>query len=53
MPLRTIQRFETSGGIPPSRSGTLEPVKAALEAAGVKFIGDAIKSPGVQLCRRK
>jgi hypothetical protein len=53
VPLRTIQRFETSGGIPPSRSGTLERVKVTLEAAGIEFIGDPIKSPGVQLRTRK
>ena len=49
VPLRTIQRFETSDGIPPSRSGTLERVKAALEAQGIEFIGDPITSPGVRL----
>ena len=49
VPLRTIQRFETSDGIPPSRSGTLERVKAALEAQGVEFIGDPVTSPGVRL----
>jgi predicted transcriptional regulator len=45
----TIKRFEESGGIPPSRSGTLERVKLALEAAGIEFIGDPIHSPGVRL----
>lgn len=49
VPHRTIQRFETADGIPPSRSGTLERVKAALEAAGIEFIGDPIASPGVRL----
>lgn len=49
----TIQRFETACGVPPSRGGTLERVKAALEAAGVEFIGDPVSSPGVRLrsCR--
>lgn len=45
----TIKRFESCGGIPPSRSGTLERVKAALEQAGIEFIGDPLKSPGVRL----
>lgn len=53
MGLATVQRFELAAGIPPSRSGTLERVKAALEAAGVLFIGDPLKSPGVQLRTRK
>lgn len=47
----TVKRFEEAEGIPPSRSGTLEKVKAALEAAGIEFIGDPTKSPGVRLRR--
>ena len=47
----TIQRFEAQDGIPPSRSGTLERVKVALEAAGIEFIGDPVTSPGVRLRR--
>jgi len=38
--------------IPPSRRGTLERVKAALEEAGVEFIGDPVRSPGVRLKKR-
>ena len=47
----TIQRFEASDGIPESRGGTLERVVAALEAEGIEFIGDPLKSPGVRLKR--
>lgn len=47
----TIQRFEAAGGIPPSRRGTLEKVKVALETAGIEFLGDPIASPGVRLRR--
>ena len=47
----TVKRFEEVDGIPPSRSGTLERVKAALEAAGIEFLGDPIHSPGVRLKR--
>lgn len=46
---RTVQRFEAVNGIPPSRSGTLERVKMALEQAGIEFIGDPVHSPGVRL----
>lgn len=46
---RTIQRFESADGVPPSRSGTLERIKETLEAAGIVFLGDAVSSPGVQL----
>lgn len=49
----TIRRFELVEGIPPSRAGTLERVKAALEAAGIEFIGDPETSPGVQLKPRR
>lgn len=48
----TIQRFESYDGIPPSRGGTLERVKTALEDAGIEFLGDPIASPGVRLKRR-
>ena len=49
----TIQRFESAPGIPPSRGGTLERVKAALEEAGIDFIGDPVASPGVRLRQRR
>ena len=45
----TVQRFESAGGVPKSRSGTLERVVVALEFAGIRFIGDPLTSPGVQL----
>lgn len=47
----TIKRFEDVEGVPPTRSGTLERVKEALESEGIGFIGDPIKSPGVRLRR--
>ena len=49
--LATIKRFEASEGSPPSRGGTLRNVQAALERAGIEFIGDPISSPGVRLRR--
>ena len=48
----TIQRFEVADGVPASRGGTLERVKAALEQAGIEFLGDPVASPGVRLCRK-
>lgn len=48
----TVRRFEEADGIPPSRSGTLERVKTALEKAGVEFLGDPVASPGVRLKRQ-
>ena len=49
---KTIQRFETADGIPPNRSGTLDKVRAALEAQGIEFLGDPETSPGVRLRRK-
>lgn len=46
---QVVGRFEEAGGIPPSRSGTLERVKAALEEAGIEFLGDPVTSPRVRL----
>jgi len=45
----TLQRVESFDGTSTNRSGTLERVKAALEAQGIEFIGDPDTSPGVRL----
>ena len=47
--LPTIQRFEKVDSVPPSRSATLLDVKAALETAGIEFIGTPDDSPGIRL----
>lgn len=49
--LATIQRLEAQAGIPPSRSGTLDRLRAKLESRGIEFIGDPVTSPGVRLHR--
>ena len=49
---KTIARFEEADGVPPSRSSTLMDVKAALEAAGIEFIGAPEEGPGVRLWRK-
>jgi DNA-binding transcriptional regulator YiaG len=49
--LPTIQRFEQHDDVPPSRSSTLMDVKAALEAAGIEFIGTPDDGPGIRLRR--
>jgi transcriptional regulator with XRE-family HTH domain len=46
---RTIKRFEAVDKVPPSRSSTLLDVKAALEAAGIEFIGSPTDRPGMRL----
>ncbi len=45
---KTIIRFEAADGIPPSRSATLLAVKAALEGAGIEFIGWPTDRPGIR-----
>lgn len=45
----TIQRFEQTDGVPPSRSSTLMEVKRALEAAGIEFIGAPDNAPGIRI----
>jgi transcriptional regulator with XRE-family HTH domain len=46
---RTIKRFEAVDDVPPSRSSTLLDVKAALEAAGIEFIGSPADRPGIRV----
>ena len=46
---RTIKRFEAVDNVPPSRSSTLLDVKAALEAAGIEFIGSPADRPGIRV----
>jgi transcriptional regulator with XRE-family HTH domain len=46
---RTIKRLEQVDGVPPSRSSSLESIQAALEAAGIEFIGAPADGPGIRL----
>ena len=45
----TIRRYEVATGIPDGRIGPLMKIKQTLEAAGIEFLGDPVKSPGVRL----
>lgn len=47
--LRTVQRMELSDGVPPGRISTLFAIKAALENAGIEFIGTPQDRPGIRL----
>lgn len=49
--IQTVNRFEASEGVPPSRTETLMQVKLALEAAGIEFIGTPEDGPGIRLRR--
>ena len=45
----TIRRFASAPGVPSGQLRILEMVKAALQAAGVEFIGSPDDRPGVRL----
>lgn len=45
----TIRRFEGSKGIDSASIKSLNAVKTCFEAAGIEFIGDPQKNPGVML----
>lgn len=45
----TIRRLELADGVPPGNVKTLTAIKAALEDAGVEFVGSPEVQPGVQL----
>ena len=46
---RTIIRIEATDGVPQGRVSTLMDIKAALEAAGIEFIGSPDDRPGIRV----
>jgi transcriptional regulator with XRE-family HTH domain len=46
--IQTIKRFEATEGVPRSRTQTLLEIKAALETAGIEFIGTPEDGPGIR-----
>ncbi len=47
--IQTVKRLEQHDGVPPSRSSTLMDIRAALEAAGIEFVGTPDDGPGIRL----
>jgi len=45
----TIKRMEVMDGVPSGQVRTIEALRAALEVAGVEFIGSPSDAPGVRL----
>ena len=45
----TIQRMEVMDGVPSGQVRTIEALRAALEDAGVEFIGSPNDRPGVRV----
>lgn len=49
----TIQRYEASIAVPNAQLEKMDQIACALEQAGIEFLGDPLKSPGVRLKARK
>ena len=49
----TVQRMESTQGVPSGLSKNLELVQRALEGAGIIFIDENDEGPGVRLKKRK
>jgi len=47
--LRTVTKIETFEGFPDARIATVTTIKAALEAAGIEFIGTPDDAPGIRI----
>jgi hypothetical protein len=47
--LRTIQTAEAEGGDNKVRKSSILAIKAALEAAGIEFIGSPDNAPGIRI----
>ena len=50
---RTIKRMETENDVPKSTIPNLNAIRAALEAAGIEFIGTPEDGPGVRIHAQK
>jgi len=46
---RTIKRMESEEGVPSSTPPNVAAVKAALESAGIEFIGTPDNAPGIRI----
>lgn len=46
---RTVLRVESNAGVPQTTTGTLAKIQAALEAAGIEFIGTPDDGPGIRI----
>lgn len=51
--IATIKRYEVSEGVPNANVRTLTIIKKTLEEAGIEFIGEPDKDPGVQLITKR
>ena len=49
---KTVRRIEATVGMPQTTVATLAKIQAALEAAGIEFIGAPTDRPGIRIRRR-
>ena len=49
VPLRTVKRIEAKDSIPSASAGTVHTLQAALETAGIEFIGTPDDRPGIRI----
>lgn len=52
VPLRTIKRIEAEDSIPSTSANTIHTLQAALESAGIEFIGTPEDAPGIRIHKR-
>ena len=48
---KTVRRIEATFGLPQTTVATISAIKAALEAAGIEFIGSPSDGPGIRIHR--
>lgn len=49
---RTVVAIEAASGVPSANALTLQKIQAALEAAGIEFIGSPDDGPGIRIHRK-
>jgi transcriptional regulator with XRE-family HTH domain len=49
VPLRTVKRIEAEDSIPSTSASTVHTLQAALESAGIEFIGTPGDGPGIRI----
>lgn len=47
----TINRYEAAKGVPKSRKGHLQTLRALFEAEGIRFVGSPADGPGIRVYR--
>lgn len=48
---KTVRRLEAAADVPQTTTATMQKIKAALEAAGIEFVGTPEDGPGIRIRR--